>query len=685
MSGFSSYEIARSGLFASERGLYVTGHNISNVNTTGFSRQQVIIASATPDNSGKFPQGLGATIEEIRQIRNTFIDNVYRAENELLGYQETRLKTINDIESIIGEPMTEGLQAVLTQFWNSWDELSKNPESLTVRALVRQRADALVNQFNHTGQQLDKLQEDLNSEIKVRIDEINSLAQKIADLNITILKVENGGDSANDPRDERANYIDRLSKLINIGVTERQDGMVDIDISGRFLVSHGTASKIYAGENMVGSLFNAPRWELDDQLVQVRGGIMKGLLESRGEKVVGTIGSITNGSPNTKADITFAIDLSDDTMGGPSPNHLDDIKNNIAHFIDSLQNKGIDYNFKLITFGGSAGADIPQEFTDRASFEAAVAGLTTRSVTADNDFFAVINRLQNDVTYRNEANRYCMVFTNETIQGDGVNVSAPVLAAQIQNLNQLGMTTFVATNTAYQTDTNPEPGWKRVADQTGGKINDLAVLDLEKMGLDINTDINQKISSVAASKDIISDIKRRLNALINIIVREVNSLHTTGCDLQGLQGQEFFIKINSDFELQMGNIKINPIFSDLDRIAAAKVAQQGDNALAQDIISLRHSNLFGDENESQNAADYYRSVISIIGNNGQEAQRVSEGQRKLLQSAENQRTAISGVSMDEEMSNMIKYQYSYNAASRVITLMDQCFEHIINKLGTQGR
>ncbi|MGE5328922.1 MAG: flagellar hook-associated protein FlgK [Deltaproteobacteria bacterium] len=682
MSGFSSYEIARSGLFASERALYVTGHNISNVNTTGFSRQQAIIASSTPDNSGKFPQGLGATIEQIRQIRNTFIDNVYRAENELLGYQETRLKTINDIESILGEPMTDGLQSVLNQFWDSWNELSKNPESLTVRALVRQRANALVEQFNHTGEQLNKLQEDLSSEIGVRVNELNNLSSKIADLNIKILKTENSGDMANDLRDERATYIDRLSKLVNIGVSERQDGMVDIDIAGRSLVSHGEASKIYSGENKVGSVFNAPRWELGNQLVDIRSGILKGLLEARGESVVGTIDSVTNGSPSVKTDITFAVDLSNDTFG---TTNLQYIKDHIGEFIDRLENKGIDYRFNLITFGGAPGADVPQQFTNRASFEAAIAGLTTRSTSTDNDFFSVINRLQNDVTYRNESNRYLMVFTNETVQGDGVNVTAPALQTQINNLNQLGIKTFVASNTSYMNDTNPEPGWQTISDETGGKMYDLAAANFDTMGIDIGTDVNAEISTLPVSKDIIPDIKRRLNALINIIVREVNSLHKTGRDIDGNAGQDFFLKINDDFALQMGNIKINPIFNDLDRIAAAKMAAQGDNALAQEIVSLRHASLFGDIEESQNGDDFYRSVILTIGNLGTEAQRITDGQTKLLQSAENQRTAISGVSMDEEMSNMIKFQYSYNAATKMVSLIDECFEHIINKLGTQGR
>ena len=682
MSGFSSLSIAQSGLFASETGFNVTGHNIANVNTVGFSRQQAIISAATPDNSGVFPQGLGATIEQIRQIRNTFIDNVYRTENELLGYNETRLKTINDIESLLGEPMTEGLQSVFNDFWDRWSELSKNPESLTIRALVRQRAEALVNEFNHIGEQLDKLQDDLGSEIEVTVNEINSLATNIAELNAKILKVENGGDNANDLRDSRANYLDQLSRLINIEVNERQDGMVDVDVSGHSLVYKSETYKMYAGENKVGSLFNAPRWVIEDQLVNVRGGELKGLLESRGESVIGTVGSVSNGSPSVKTDITFAIDLSDDTFGAANLNY---IQANISDFIDRLENKGIDYQFNLITYGGDAGAEAPVQYANRAAFEAAIAGLTTRSATVDNDFDAVITRLQNDVTYRDEANRILMVFTNESIQGDEVNFNAAVLQTRIDSLNQLGIKTFISSDASYIGDTNPEPGWQTVADETGGNIYDLAIVDFDTLGVDVNTEVNEAISTITSTDDIVPDIKKRLNALVNIIVREINSLHQEGMDLDGTLGDEFFVKVNDDFSLQMGNIKINPALGDLDKIAAAKIAAQGDNSMAQEIASLRNVTLYGNESESQSSDDYYRSIILKLGNTGSEAERITQGQYKLLESAQNQRTSISGVSMDEEMSNMIKYQYSYNAAVKVISLMDQCFEHIINKLGTQGR
>jgi flagellar hook-associated protein 1 FlgK len=169
--GFATFGIAKSGMDVSERALSVVGHNISNVNTEGYVRQQAISTTARYHKASQDQFGLGAEIQDIRQIRNQFLDNVYRNESKTLGYWETKNKTFQDIQAILGDPMDSGLQEVMNQFWDSWQELSKEPDSQTVRALVAQRGEALVEQINHVGSQLDKLQDDLNSEFSVRIDE----------------------------------------------------------------------------------------------------------------------------------------------------------------------------------------------------------------------------------------------------------------------------------------------------------------------------------------------------------------------------------------------------------------------------------------------------------------------------------------------------------------------------------
>jgi flagellar hook-associated protein 1 FlgK len=187
----------------------------------------------------------------------------------------------------------------MNQFWDSWQELSKEPDSLTIRALVRQRGEALVQQINHIGAQLDKLQSDLNFEIAVRIDEVNSITNKIAELNLAILKTEVTGDTANDYRDQRNLLVDKLSKLVNAEVQEMQDGQLDITVGGYFPVTKGIQTDLYAAEAGPGMLFTVPKLEGTDIEVPLRNGIIKGLLESRGE-VSGATDSMITECPTPK-------------------------------------------------------------------------------------------------------------------------------------------------------------------------------------------------------------------------------------------------------------------------------------------------------------------------------------------------------------------------------------------------
>ncbi|MDF2989311.1 MAG: flagellar hook-associated protein FlgK, partial [Eubacterium sp.] len=275
--GFSSYDIARSGLYVSERGLAVTGHNLANVDTVGYTRQQAMIETSHyiteyGKNGRMFQYGLGADIQETRQIRHTFLDTIYRQENTSLGYWETRSKTFQDVEAILNDPMGDGLQEVMNQFWDSWQELTKTPESLTTRALVRQRGQALVYYYNHIGTQLDKLQTDLNSEIQVRVGEVNDITAQLAKLNYKIATEEIGGDSANDYRDQRNLLLDRLSKLCDAEPLEMQDGQVDVTLGGYYLVSKGTSTKLYVEANPKNGEYFYPMLEGTKTEINIKNG-----------------------------------------------------------------------------------------------------------------------------------------------------------------------------------------------------------------------------------------------------------------------------------------------------------------------------------------------------------------------------------------------------------------------------
>jgi flagellar hook-associated protein 1 FlgK len=689
--GMRGFDIAISGLRYNERALSVTSHNITNVNTNGYVRQQAISTSAMYDTIGENMQiGLGADIEQIRQIRNEFMDKVYRKELSTLGYWDSRKKTIEDLQSILGEPMWDGLQDFMNSFWDSWQELAKQPDNLTIRALVRQRGEALVHQANHIGNQIYKLQDDLNTEIQVRINEVNQISKDLAMANINILKGEINGDQANDFRDQRNSLLDRLSELINIETIEGQDGQIDVTAAGYYLVSKGISTNLYAGQSTTSGLFYVPMVEGSIQEVPITGGEIKGLLEARGE-VEGLTSSIENGSPNTKADITFVVDNSDTSI-----DNLNRIKNDISNYLSDLNNRGLDYNLRLITYDAAATASVDYGSNYQA-FATAVNAITSTASTG-NDFNNVITELTNVDTagnYIQDANRYAIVFTGESIDGDGTAAVPDPPTAFIDALNAIDMNTLVVTDSAYfntgDGGAGETTGWDRITEGTGGALFDIQAVNYNDLFVSINealkNDVNFEMSNVEENNNIIPTMLTRLNSIINIMAREVNYLQKNGVTLgdQYQEGRDFFVPNNGTIPLQMGNIKVNAELSELDMIAAGKTGDDGDNTIALDIANLRSKTFFRDDKGIISSDDYYQTVILKVGAIGAEATRIAENQKSLVDSSDHLRKSIMKVSLDEEVSNMMKYKFAYGASAKLLGVLDEMLVSIISKVGLVGR
>ncbi|HHW39809.1 MAG TPA: flagellar hook-associated protein FlgK [Syntrophomonadaceae bacterium] len=288
-STFFGLEIARRGLQAQQRALDVTGHNVSNANTPGYTRQEAVMATTPPYPvpglsvpAGAGQVGSGVEISEIRRLRDGFLDLQYRGENNALGYWEARWDAIQKVETILNEPSDSGLSKVFEQFWQSLEDLSKNPESPAARSTVLERGKALAETFNYLDRQLQALQKDLDRTIQVKVDEVNSFARQIADLNRQIQKIEVAGQRANDLRDKRDLLLDQLSKDINIQVREDANGMVQVGIGGRLLVEGDRVDELIAKDSN-GDGFSEVLWEADPKDgVQVTGGTIRGLIDMRG-------------------------------------------------------------------------------------------------------------------------------------------------------------------------------------------------------------------------------------------------------------------------------------------------------------------------------------------------------------------------------------------------------------------
>ncbi len=468
-STFGSYSIASTGLYTSQQALQVTSHNISNINTEGYVRQQVMIEDNSPINVGEYEFGTGSGVQEITQIRDIFLDSLFRNENSELGYVKTKRTTIEDVENIFGELSSYDIQSSIDQIFMSWDELSKSPESLAQRAMVLESGVAFVETVNLIDEQLNQTQQDLIGQTVDVINQINSISKQIAESNTNIMVNEANGDNANDYRDERNLLIDQLSYLIDVDATEQSNGMVNITVSGTYLVN----------------------------------------------------GDKTN---EMKADFSYEYD--------------------------------------------------------------------------------------NIVTVKWES-------TNNEVELDS------------------------------------------------GKL----------LGL---------IDSGMQNSSIISEVEEKMNTLVNTLATGINDIHSQGIGLDGSTDVDFFVSIDNSLPIGMGNIQANPELNDLNHIAASASESFGDNTVANEILEFRNEKCFNDEDLSMNVDDYYIYMTSWIGTMGQETIEFSDNQNTLVQYIQNQKTSISGVSMDEEMTNMIKYQQAYNASAKVLNTIDEMIDTIIHNMGTVG-
>ncbi len=247
MSGtFFGFNTAVKGLFAQQKAMNTTAHNIANASTDGYTRQQAVMeatpAFAVPSMNrpgGAGQVGTGVSVNEIRRIRDVFLDTQIRNELAGLGEWEQKSETLRLAETVFIEPSDDGLSSVFDEFWKGWQELSKNAENIPIRTSLKETAISLADAINHSYNQLNSVVTDLKRTAEIKALAVNTLATQINDLNQQIATIQLSGDSPNDLKDQRDGLLDQLAKLIDytledttverpVGVTKNPDGTYDV-------------------------------------------------------------------------------------------------------------------------------------------------------------------------------------------------------------------------------------------------------------------------------------------------------------------------------------------------------------------------------------------------------------------------------------------------------------------------
>lgn len=225
MSGIGHVlSVAKEALMAHQLSIAVTGHNVANVNTPGYTRQSLNLKAnpATPIGAGML--GGGVRGDEIVRHYDKFMIERLAEQSSLLGNLRAQQQAMGVVEPIFNEAQGLGLNDLLNQFWNSWQELSDNPETLASRQNVVQTGQLLVDQFAIMSNEIIRARHDIGVNLDTGIQDVNSITQRIAALNVRIATTESANAQANDLRDQRDTLINELSGLLDITYLENKNG-----------------------------------------------------------------------------------------------------------------------------------------------------------------------------------------------------------------------------------------------------------------------------------------------------------------------------------------------------------------------------------------------------------------------------------------------------------------------------
>ncbi|MET0752716.1 MAG: flagellar hook-associated protein FlgK [Pyrinomonadaceae bacterium] len=244
---FSSFEIGRRALFANQLGINITGQNISNVNTPGYSRQRVLLGESAPMNFNGHSVGTGVTIQGVEAFRNRFIESRIQTETGIAGRLNAQLNSLSQVETALQGAGGGGLQNALNGFFGAFRDLDANPNSVSLRAVTAQKGSALAAAFQTTRSRLDEIRRGADGQIRSSVDEVNSLSQRVADLNNQIKNAEATGGEASTLRDQRGELVNRLSELTGARSVENADGTINVTIGeGMALVTGDHAAQLQA-------------------------------------------------------------------------------------------------------------------------------------------------------------------------------------------------------------------------------------------------------------------------------------------------------------------------------------------------------------------------------------------------------------------------------------------------------
>jgi len=284
ISTFTGLETALRGLMAQQQALDVTGQNITNASTPGYTRQRVTLATTPGLQIGPgLLLGTGVTVTGYQRMRDSFLDTQLRAQTMLQGSAQAAQDGLGQIEGVINEPSDSGLNSLLSQYWSAWQNVANSPQDMATRQALVEAATSLADGFNSVASQLSTIQAQTGQNVTLTLQQVNSSAQTLQSLNTAIANATAAGNTPNDLLDQRDLVLDDLAKLGNVSSVDNGNGTITVTFDGVTLADPTGAYTLSESGGTISNNMATPQ----TAAVSANAGTLGGLIALRDTTIPG--------------------------------------------------------------------------------------------------------------------------------------------------------------------------------------------------------------------------------------------------------------------------------------------------------------------------------------------------------------------------------------------------------------
>jgi flagellar hook-associated protein 1 FlgK len=621
-------------LMANQVALQTTGNNIANVNTPGYSRQSVSLATAGGQFSGGGYYGQGVNVTTIERNYNAFLIKQAAATKSVAASETARLDNLTQMEEIFPSG-SSGLGAATSNLLNAFSDVASAPTDLTARTVVLTKAADLTNQFQSASSRLTQMQQSVDSSLQSAITTVNDLAKQIADINQKIAQSQGSGHTPNDLLDKRDQLISNVNKYLQTTTVEATDGTISVFVAGsQPLVLSSTAAKLSLTSNAYG--------DQDNSQIQIdRGGVL--------------------------------VTMNQDLLGGGSIDGLMKFKNtDLADATDQLGRLALSLSevmntqHKLgLTLDGTAGGDFftPQIIKNALPASTNADPTTVVGVTVSDPSVLMATRYQLDFT-SGSTGTVTRLSDGLVTNFSGVPITVDGLQLDVTGAGASAGDSFMV---------KPYNDAASSIDTAFSSARALAVASpVEGVAGSTNTGGLSLVSLQAksASPDLTGTVTLTFTSTGTVDINGTGA----GLPATGVAYTSGSTLSYNGWEL---TLKGTPQPGDTFTVQVATPGFAARNAGNADaMMALRDKAMY----DGAALTDGYAGLMADVGNRVSSSKLSSDVATSIASSVETDRTSVSGVNLDEEAANLLKYQQAYQASARMIQIAQTIFDTLIQNL-----